>query len=67
MTNNTAFDKRVYCIDEEIRSPDMENIVKAIEEYFVIIGKLTLSIPVWKIYPTNDWKKFMEAGTFIYQ
>jgi hypothetical protein len=45
----------------------MTKMVNAIEKYFVLVGKLTLSIPVWKIHSTKDWKDFLEAGTFIYK
>jgi hypothetical protein len=62
-----AFDNRLHCIDENLRDPEMTRMVNAIEKYFILVGKLTLSMPVWKIHSTRDWKDFLEAGTFIYR
>ena len=62
-----AFDQRLTCIDEKSRLPNISKMIKAIESYFVLVGKLTFSAPFWKIYPTKDWLKFEEAGIFIYE
>lgn len=62
-----AFDHRIKCVNEKFRECNsVSDMVNAIEEFFVRLGRLSFSFPFWRIFPTSDWRKFEKAGTFIY-
>jgi cytochrome P450 len=62
-----AFDHRIHCVNEKHpESSTVREVVNAIEEFFVQLGRLAFSFPFWRFYPTSDWRKFEKAGTFIY-
>lgn len=62
-----AFDHRIHCVNEKHpESANVREVVNAIEEFFVQLGRLAFSFPFWRFYPTSDWRKFEKAGTFIY-
>lgn len=53
-----AFDRRVKCLDKETRSPEISELVESVRGLIFGLGKLTLSMPIWKFYPTKEWKIF---------
>lgn len=62
-----AFDHRIRCVDSRNgQDKYVEELVNAIEVFFIQLGRLSFSFPFWQFYPTKDWKKFEKAGTFIY-
>lgn len=62
-----TFNKRLQCMDERVREPNVTKFVHAIDEFSVYAGRLAFSAPIWKIYPTKDWVAFENAGVFIYK
>jgi cytochrome P450 len=60
------FDERLQCVDENKRDPTTDEFVKRIDEFFVLFGILAFQPPIWKYYPTKDWKAFEAHGRFIY-
>ena len=61
-----VLNKRLKCIDEKTRAPNTDEFVRVIEEFFVTLGLLLFSSPLWRYYPTKDWKKFEKLGLYIY-
>ncbi len=61
-----VFDERLKCVDEKTRDPNVTEFVNRIEEFFVLFGKVSFALPVWKFYPTKDWKAFENNGKYIY-
>lgn len=45
----------------------MTELVKNIETFFIQIGRLLWSPPLWRIYATEDWIKFEKAGRYVYR
>lgn len=54
-------------MNEATRLPDVTKFVQAVDDFSVYAGRLVFQPPLWKIYPTNDWKHFESAGVFIYR
>ena len=62
-----TFNKRLHCMDETTRLPDVTKFVQAVDDFSVYAGRLVFQPPIWKIYPTKDWIAFENAGIFIYK
>jgi hypothetical protein len=62
-----AFDKRLYCINDEKRDPIYTKLFEAIGEYAELTSKLFFGFPVWKYYPTETWNNFVKVSDFIYE
>jgi hypothetical protein len=46
---------------------DIIKFVHSVSDFTVYAGRLLFQLPLWKLYPTKDWKKFEEASTFVYK
>ena len=41
--------------------------VTSVNDFTVYCGRLMFSSPIWKIYPTKDWKMFLKASKHVYR
>ena len=54
-------------MDEKSRAPNAAEFVENIETFFIYFGRVTFSLPIWRFYPTTDWKLFEKSGRYIYK
>jgi hypothetical protein len=62
-----AFDQPLNCINENKRTPFITKVINAIDDLFLYSGRLMFSLPVWRYYPTKDWRKFVYACDIVYK
>ncbi len=62
-----VFDQRLQCVNEKTRLPNVTELVNKIDQFFVLIGKLSFGLPTYKLYPTKEWKEFEQVGIFVYE
>ena len=62
-----AFDQALDCIDERKRTPKITELIKAVDDFFTYSGQLSFSLPIYRIYPTKTWKKFVAASDIVYE
>jgi hypothetical protein len=41
--------------------------IEDINQFLINFGKLVFSAPIWKLYPTQDWRRFEIAGKNIHR
>lgn len=42
--------------------PEVRQILDSLKIFLHLIHKIEFSVPIWKLFPTNTWKKFIEAS-----
>lgn len=67
MVSVVAFDKPLNCLDERARTAEMTKLIQAVDEFFEYSGKLSFQLPLYRIYPTKMWKKFVIAADIVYK
>jgi len=51
----------------EKNNPEALEFVTSVNDFTVYCGRLMFSSPIWKIYPTKDWKMFLKASKHVYR
>jgi hypothetical protein len=62
-----AFDQPLNCIDERKRTPKIDKLINAVDELFYLSRQLSFSLPIYRYYPTKEWKKFVAASDIVYR
>ena len=63
--SEVVFDKRINCMDK--KNLDIVEFVNAVNNFTVYAGRLLFQMPLWKIYPTKDWKLFLKSTKLAYE
>ena len=67
MVSVVAFDRPLNCIDEIKRTAKIDNLIKAVDEVFYLTKQLSFSLPIYRFYPTKQWKKFVASSDIVYK
>jgi hypothetical protein len=62
-----VFNERLKCLDPATRSSNVTEFIEDINQFLINFGKLVFSAPIWKLYPTQDWRRFEVAGKNIHR
>jgi hypothetical protein len=64
--SEVALVSRLNAINEEKKDPQINEFVENVDKFLHTFGNLSFLPPLWKIYPTKEFKEFMSSATFIY-
>jgi cytochrome P450 family 49 subfamily A len=58
-----ALDIRLGCLDEQLSSytSDTQKLIDAVITFFSNVGVLELKFPLWRLFSTPTWKKYISA------
>ncbi|KAG8221868.1 hypothetical protein J437_LFUL003244, partial [Ladona fulva] len=57
-----ALDKRLGCLAPNLTvDSEPQRMIDAVNDFFETSFQLEMGLPIWKIYPTATWKKFVKA------
>ena len=59
--------KRLGCLDVGGAPKECQEYVNHVQNLFLATQKLSMSIPLYKIYPTRPWKLLLESQRCMYE
>ena len=62
-----AFDQPLNCIDERKRNQKIDKLINAVDDFLALAGQLGFSAPIYRYYPTKQWKKFVASSDIVYK
>jgi len=55
-----ALDTRLGCIDKN-ENPEAKQIIDAINTFFTTVAEVELQLPVWRVYKTKSYRRYIGA------
>ncbi|KAK3923649.1 putative cytochrome P450 [Frankliniella fusca] len=55
-----ALDARLGCLDDQPPA-DTQDLIDAVNTFFMNVGVLELKPPLWKVFPTPTWRAYIRA------
>ncbi|KAG8221871.1 hypothetical protein J437_LFUL003247 [Ladona fulva] len=63
-----ALDKRLGCLAPNLPpNSEPQRMINAVGDFFENLFYLEFGPPIWKLYPTATWKKFVKALDFFFE
>jgi hypothetical protein len=61
-----ALDTRIECLNEAKRTPETDKFIEAVGEMLTVSALLIFDLPLYKFYPTKNWKRFSNAADIVF-
>jgi cytochrome P450 family 49 subfamily A len=55
-----ALDTRLGCVDRN-ENPEAKQIIDAINTFFTTVAEVELRLPVWRVYKTKSYRRYIGA------